>query len=69
MFGLGMGELVLILLVLVLLFGAKRIPEIAKGLGSGIRTFKTELKGPDEEEEEARKKGERTLPEDTHPRD
>lgn len=37
-----------VLLVIVLLFGAKKIPELAKGLGSGIRTFKKELDGNEE---------------------
>lgn len=37
-----------VLLVIVLLFGAKKIPELAKGLGSGIRTFKKELESDDE---------------------
>jgi sec-independent protein translocase protein TatA len=37
---LGASEVVLILAVLLLFFGAKRIPEIAKGLGRGIREFK-----------------------------
>jgi len=41
----GTWEWVLIILVIVLLFGAKRIPEIAKGLGQGIRAFKKELHG------------------------
>lgn len=36
-----------VLLVIVLLFGAKKIPELAKGLGSGIRTFKKELDNDD----------------------
>nr|BCX02028.1 MAG: sec-independent protein translocase protein TatA [Bacteroidota bacterium] len=40
MFGLGTGELILIFLAILLLFGAKRIPEIARGLGTGIREFK-----------------------------
>jgi sec-independent protein translocase protein TatA len=41
MFGnLGATELILILLVVLLVFGAKRIPEIARGLGKGIREFK-----------------------------
>ncbi len=42
--GLGVPELLLIALVLLLLFGAKRIPEIARGLGEGIRSFKTGMK-------------------------
>jgi sec-independent protein translocase protein TatA len=39
-FGLGMGETMLILVVVLLLFGAKRIPEIAGALGKGINQFK-----------------------------
>ena len=38
--GLGGGELVLVLVVILVLFGAKRIPEFAKGLGKGISEFK-----------------------------
>ena len=38
--GLGMGEMVLIFLVVLLLFGAKRLPEIGSALGKGIREFK-----------------------------
>jgi len=37
-------QLVIILLIIVLLFGAKKIPELAKGLGSGIKNFKKALK-------------------------
>ena len=44
MMGLGVGEMVLILALLVLLFGAKRIPQIARGLGEGIRNFRTSIK-------------------------
>ena len=40
MFGLGGGELVLIFAVILLLFGAKKLPELARGLGQGIREFK-----------------------------
>ncbi len=42
--GLGMGELVLIFLVVLLLFGAKRLPEIGSSLGKGIREFKGSLR-------------------------
>jgi sec-independent protein translocase protein TatA len=41
----GLPELVVILVVAVLLFGGKKIPEVAKGLGEGIRNFKNALKG------------------------
>jgi sec-independent protein translocase protein TatA len=40
MFGFGGSEVVLILAVVLLLFGAKKLPELAKGLGTGIREFK-----------------------------
>ena len=40
MFGLGPMELVIIFLVILLVFGAKRIPEIAQGIGKGINEFK-----------------------------
>lgn len=40
MFGLGMWEITLIFLVALLLFGAKRLPEIGRSLGSGIREFR-----------------------------
>jgi sec-independent protein translocase protein TatA len=49
MFGLGMLELVVIFLVILLLFGAKNIPEIAKGLGKGLKEFKKSLKNTEDE--------------------
>jgi sec-independent protein translocase protein TatA len=47
--GIGMQELLLIFLVVLLLFGAKRIPDIAAGLGRGIRDFKKALKDTQDE--------------------
>lgn len=44
MFGLGLTELLLILGLIVLVFGARKIPLIARGLGEGIRNFKGEVK-------------------------
>ncbi len=43
----GPMELLVILLVALLLFGGKKIPELAKGLGQGIKNFKESLKGED----------------------
>ena len=40
MFNLGTGELIIIFLVILLLFGAKKLPELARGLGKGINEFK-----------------------------
>ena len=45
MFGLGVGELSIILLILVLLFGASRLPGIGRGLGLGIGSFKLAVWG------------------------
>ena len=47
--GIGMQELLLIFLLVLLLFGAKRIPDIAHGLGRGIRDFKKALKDTQDE--------------------
>ena len=49
--GLGTQEILLILVVAVLLFGGKKIPELAKGLGEGIRNFKTSMKEEEKVEE------------------
>ena len=57
----GMPEILIILVVVLLLFGGKKIPELMKGLGSGINEFKKASKGEDEaianskKEEEAKK--------------
>lgn len=54
MFGLGMQELIIILLIGLLVFGANKLPEIGRGLGRGIREFRkasSELAGSLEEEE------------------
>jgi sec-independent protein translocase protein TatA len=45
----GFGEMVLIFLVVLLLFGAKRLPEIGSSLGKGIREFKTSMKDVERE--------------------
>jgi sec-independent protein translocase protein TatA len=51
---LGVPELIIIFLIVILLFGASRLPQIGKGLGEGIRNFKKGVKsddGPDRLEE------------------
>ncbi len=49
MFGLGTSELLLILLAILLLFGAKRLPELARSLGKGIQEFKKAAKETQDE--------------------
>ncbi len=49
----GGWEVFLILLVVLLLFGAKRLPELARGLGKGIREFKGAVEGVEKELDEA----------------
>ena len=48
MFRLGPAELILILLIVFFLFGAKRLPEMGKGIGEGIKNFKKSMKGGDD---------------------
>ena len=47
--GLGMKEILVIAILILLLFGAKRIPEFMKGLSSGIKEFKKSMKEDDKE--------------------
>lgn len=60
-FGLGMGEAVVIFLIVLLLFGAKRLPEIGTSLGKGIREFKSSVR---EIESSVRVEGELKAPQD-----
>jgi sec-independent protein translocase protein TatA len=48
----GVAEALLVFGILVLLFGAKKLPDLARGLGSGIRNFKGALQAPDDPEDE-----------------
>jgi len=54
----GMWEILGILIIVVFLFGARRIPEIARGMGEGIRGFRTSLKGDTLDEKQDEKKDE-----------
>ena len=64
MFGnLGAGEILIIVLVILVLFGAKKIPELAQGIGKGMKEFKKaindvqdEIKDPDKKDSSSEKK-------------
>ena len=51
--GLGGPEMIVVALVAIVLFGGKKVGELGKGLGEGIRNFKTALKAEDEEKKQA----------------
>lgn len=46
--GFGIGELLLIFLIVVIIFGASKLPQLGRGLGEGISNFKSGLKGKDD---------------------
>ena len=57
--GIGPPEIILIILVIVLLFGAKKLPELARGSGRALRIFKAETKGlMDDDDDDIRPKSE-----------
>lgn len=45
MFGIGTQEIIFIVLIVLLFFGGKKIPELMKGLGKGVRSFREGIKG------------------------
>jgi len=48
MFGLSFGHMIILLVVILLLFGSRKLPELGAGLGKGLRAFKKGLEGGDE---------------------
>jgi sec-independent protein translocase protein TatA len=47
---LGLPEMLIILAIVILIFGANRLPELGRGIGAGIKNFKTSIKGSDKSE-------------------
>ena len=54
LFGLGFQEIIVIALIVLLLFGGKKIPELMKGLGKGVKSFKDGIKEVDDEVKEVK---------------
>jgi sec-independent protein translocase protein TatA len=54
--GLGGGEIVLLVLIILLLFGAKRIPDLARGIGKGIKEFKDARNGVESKDNDKKDK-------------
>ena len=53
MFNLGVPELLILALIVLILFGAKRLPEMGRGIGEGIKNFKKSMKNDEEKEKHA----------------
>lgn len=60
MFGLGIQELLIIFFIIILLFGAKKLPDLAAGLGKGIKEFKKATRGQDEEDSKRLESGDKS---------
>jgi sec-independent protein translocase protein TatA len=57
MFGIGMPELIIILIIILIIFGAGKLPEIGSGIGRGIKNFKKATKESPEEISSPKKEG------------
>ena len=60
MFGLGMPELIIILVIIVIIFGAGKLPEIGSGLGRGIKNFKNSTKDDEKDRIEEKKESDQS---------
>ncbi|HWL33136.1 MAG TPA: twin-arginine translocase TatA/TatE family subunit [Gaiellaceae bacterium] len=66
-FGIGVTELVILLVALLVIFGPKRLPEMGRSLGKGMREFKDSISGKDDDEPVHHRLAEELPPADEHP--
>ncbi len=66
-FGIGIWELVILMVVLLLVFGAKRLPEMGRSIGHGMREFKDAVTGKDDEPEKTELTSPPPAPASAHP--
>ena len=64
-FGIGIWEILILLLVVLLVFGPKRLPEMGRSLGKGMLEFKDSISGNETDDERDRRRNELPPPEDT----
>ena len=64
-FGIGIWEILILLLVVLLVFGPKRLPEMGRSLGKGMREFKDSISGNETDDERDRRRNELPPPEET----